>query len=303
MEERHKEILLRTMNDFMKFCDIVGLKWYLAFGAAIGAVRHKGLIPWDDDIDVYMPRADYERFLTMKGKIGEIAGDSLEGEYDLFGPRVSEEDMPFSVTKFCDMNSSIWEQERYPAVYGIFIDVFPLDACGADMVENEKFKNEYNATFKRYRRSFRRHNLKSWMDAFCEFNMHYCWSSFKDIFYYRPRRKALKEAFCNLDKSLVNAAGDWRIAYPAFSVAEKSSFPAEWIASSKKVPFENMEVAVPVENDKILGRIYGDYMQLPPKFDRISNHGQYFMDFRQRLSIAQIRREVKSGLHDKYLSH
>ena len=52
------------MRDFMKFCDAAGLDWYLAFGASIGAVRHKGLIPWDDDIDVYMPRPDYERLLN-----------------------------------------------------------------------------------------------------------------------------------------------------------------------------------------------------------------------------------------------
>ena len=62
METKQREILLRTMKDFMAFCDIAGLKWYLAYGSAIGAVRHNGFIPWDDDIDVYMPREDYERF-------------------------------------------------------------------------------------------------------------------------------------------------------------------------------------------------------------------------------------------------
>ena len=72
METKQREILLRTMKDFMAICDIAGLKWYLAYGSAIGAVRHNGFIPWDDDIDVYMPREDYERFLSMKGKISEI---------------------------------------------------------------------------------------------------------------------------------------------------------------------------------------------------------------------------------------
>ena len=54
MDDKYRAVLLRTMKDFMKFCDSAGLTWYLAFGAAIGAERHKGMIPWDDDIDVYV---------------------------------------------------------------------------------------------------------------------------------------------------------------------------------------------------------------------------------------------------------
>ena len=96
METKQREILLRTMKDFMAFCDIAGLKWYLAYGSAIGAVRHNGFIPWDDDIDVYMPREDYERFLSMKGKISEISGFSdystFYREYkNYFGITPSEE--------------------------------------------------------------------------------------------------------------------------------------------------------------------------------------------------------------------
>ena len=76
METKQREILLRTMKDFMAFCDIAGLKWYLAYGSAIGAVRHHGIIPWDDDIDVIMPRPDYDRLL-------EIAQQEDFGQYEL----------------------------------------------------------------------------------------------------------------------------------------------------------------------------------------------------------------------------
>ncbi|MDD6252758.1 MAG: phosphorylcholine transferase LicD [Candidatus Cryptobacteroides sp.] len=300
MDDRHKEVLLRTMRDFMKFCGKAGLRWYLAFGASIGAVRHKGMIPWDDDIDVYMPRADYERFLAMKGRIGEIAGGSLEGEYDIFGPRVSSEDMPFQITKFCDMNSSIWEQERYPSVYGVFIDVFPLDNCTDDIQSAQRFKDSYHQAFKHYRRSFRRHTFRAWIDSLKEGNLHYCTSTLLDLFYYRPRKKSLKERFIAMDKSLSGASGDWLITYAAYSDASKVAFPAGWAASSTEVPFENMSVPVPSGNDMILRKIYGDYMQLPAKFERISNHGQYFMDFTRRMTVDEIRTEIDKGLRDKY---
>lgn len=300
MDDRHKEILLRTMRDFMKFCDAAGLDWYLAFGASIGAVRHKGLIPWDDDIDVYMPRPDYERLLTMRGRVREIAGDILEGEYDLCGPRVSEEDMPFSITKFCDMNSTIWEQERYPSVYGVFIDIFPLDSFDGNIAAAQRFKDEYHSAFRKYRRSFRCHTFRAWGESLLEGNFHYCSGALLDLLWYRPRRKSLKARFCSMDRALAAGRGDWRITYSAFSPAEKVSFPAGCICGRTLIPFENMMVPVPSGNDEILRRIYGDYMQMPAKFERISNHGSFFMDFTRRMTITEIRSEIDNGFRDKY---
>ena len=59
-------------------------------------------------------------------------------------------------------------------------------------------------------------------------------------------------------------------------------------------------VPVPSGNDEILRRIYGDYMQMPAKFERISNHGSFFMDFTRRMTITEIRCEIDNGFRDKY---
>ena len=111
MDDKYRAALLRTMKDFIEFCDKTGLEWYLAFGSAIGAERHNGMIPWDDDMDVYMPRKDYERFLSMAGKVNGLV-PGLEGQYDIFSTRTGTEGYPVAIAKFTDMNSSIWEQER-----------------------------------------------------------------------------------------------------------------------------------------------------------------------------------------------
>ena len=203
METKQREILLRTMKDFMAFCDIAGLKWYLAYGSAIGAVRHNGFIPWDDDIDVYMPREDYERFLSMKGKISEISGGKLEGEYDICGARVSDSDVSFPFTKFCDMNSTIWEKKQYPVITGIFIDVFPLDKTGDDMAENDRLKDHYQACFRKYRRGFRKHSANYCFRALLEGRLKDCFKFITDNVLYRTRKHNYKKEFCRTNSSFM----------------------------------------------------------------------------------------------------
>lgn len=289
MDDKHKEVLLRTMRDFIGFCDKAGLRWYLAFGSAIGAVRHKGMIPWDDDIDVYMPRPDYERLLEMKGKVASITGGCLEGEYDIVGLRAGDDDLPFPFTKFCDMNSTMWEQERYPYVYGVFIDIFPLDECSADIAQVERVHRQYSVAFKKYRRSLRRYTMGKWFGALKDLNFQYCISAILDICFYRLAKVSLRKTFVDLDKSLSMSSGPFRMTYSAYSSAEKVCFPREWVEGYDEVQFENMMVRLPSGNDMILRKIYGDYMQFPPKYERISTHGQYFVDFTRRLSIEEIQ--------------
>ena len=65
--DEFKVYLLKTFKAFINFCEQHGLTYYAAFGTALGAVRHQGFIPWDDDVDVYMPREDYNRLLALRG--------------------------------------------------------------------------------------------------------------------------------------------------------------------------------------------------------------------------------------------
>ena len=64
-----KKALISTLKGFVNFCEQHNLRYYAAFGTALGAVRHHGIIPWDDDIDVYMPREDYNKFLSLRGTL------------------------------------------------------------------------------------------------------------------------------------------------------------------------------------------------------------------------------------------
>ena len=300
MDDKHRAVLLRTMRDFEKFCDKAGLQWYMAFGSAIGTVRHKGIIPWDDDIDVFMPRPDYERLLGMKDRIQEIAGNSLEGEYELIGARTSEADIPFMFTKFCDLHTTVWEKKHYPVIVGVFIDIFPLDRTGDDVEENRRLKEAYHDCFRKYRRSFRSHSFRSGVTAFFQGRFSESMKFLTDNLFYRPRKKEFKEEFCRLDRSMAERTGDNLISLSAYSAPDRVCWPASFFASAEEVTFENMTVKLPAGNDAILRQIYGDYMQLPPKFERVSGHSQYFADFTRRMTLREAKAEIQRRKKKRY---
>ena len=117
-----RELQLRLV-DIMEVVDKVcrenNLRYYLLAGTLIGAVRHKGFIPWDDDMDIAMPRRDYKIFMD---KAKELLPESIEGVDWRCDP-----EFPFYHGKVQDRNTTLVEKRDFNYVGGIFIDVFPLD--------------------------------------------------------------------------------------------------------------------------------------------------------------------------------
>ena len=97
---RFKSKLLGVLNKVMEVCEANNIHWYVGYGACIGAIRHKGCIPWDDDIDICMPRPDYDRFV-------EICKKTDLGDYEL--ARINETPNYYSYyVRMCDKNSTIY---------------------------------------------------------------------------------------------------------------------------------------------------------------------------------------------------
>ena len=98
---------------------------------------------------------------------------------------------------------------------------------------------------------------------------------------------------------MASRTGNMRICFCAYSKSAKVCHPAEYFDGTIDELFEGMTVKLPVGNDKILRQIYGDYMQLPPKFERVPGHAQYFADFSRRMTLTQAKAEIRSGKHKK----
>ena len=128
LEQLHR-VMLMMLKDFAALCEKESLRWYAAFGTAIGALRHAGFVPWDDDIDLYMPRAHLDRLVqaAQQGRFAQrycVVNASLDARYPLGTTRVMLRE-----TEFRDEALASRDFES-----GIFLDLFPLD----DLADDER---------------------------------------------------------------------------------------------------------------------------------------------------------------------
>jgi len=132
--EEQKQLALAILKSIADYCDKQGLRYYLAYGTMLGAVRHKGFIPWDDDIDIMMPRDDYNKFLN-----------EYNGYNDIYRVCSIEKDdsYPYTMAKVFDQRTklidfTLWKQYKYA---GVFVDIFPIDGLPSKTDEQEHLFN------------------------------------------------------------------------------------------------------------------------------------------------------------------
>ena len=274
-KKRWNDILMGCLHKFEEICEAHQLTYFCVGGTVIGAVRHGGMIPWDDDIDVAMPRPDYDRFLQLCKTIDL-------GHYELATPEMKG--YPFFFSKFCDKDTSLIEIENVPCLYGIFIDIFPIDGTSSDKAEaTQMMKN-----FKR---------ISNKIDATIA---HLTFGEYLSLLF-QPKqwgRMAFQTAAFllgreNIRKRLINklnaiaTSHDFNasqyIANYGGAWAEKEIHPKEWILPLTKKHFEETEVYIPGNYHEYLTQMYGDYMQLPPEEKRISHHNHAFVDLYKRV--------------------
>ncbi len=253
LEDMQQESL-RILKLFAAFCDEFGLRYSLAGGTLLGAVRHRGFIPWDDDVDVMLPRPDYEHFRTLSKEMYERTGLILQGY-----PNVQSKNPSYIAL----VNPVIKRKSHYfRETYRFGIDVFPVDGLPVDEKEAEKI-------YKRAKR-LRRILQLSFADR----------SSANSI-----GRLIVKNAFAFVD-SLVSIGRrseqqlvDLAVRYPYESSSYVGSVAWGLYGTGERMEKEAFEnfVPLPFEGhdfnavgcwDSYLSGIYGNYMQLPPERDR-----------------------------------
>lgn len=276
-KDTYKKILLQTMKDFIKFCEENNLKYIAAYGTVLGAVRHKGLIPWDDDIDVYMVREDYNKFLSLKNKL-------INTSYEIIDHKDNDYYLPFA--KFCNKHTTIWGVKELPFVMGVFIDIFPLDYVPNTKSETNRLIHQFQKSWSNYYRCLIRPKYTTRIKTL-EIR-----SLLADIYnnIYKPFKKIVYSHFLKIEQKLQEVKGTDYIRYTVSNYPiTRLIHPKSWIEDTIEVPFENLYIKIPREYDKYLTNEFGNYMKLPPLEKRISDHVYYFIDLTRRMTINEIK--------------
>lgn len=255
--------ILKTIDSF---CKENNLTYYLAEGTLLGAIRHQGFIPWDDDTDIVMPREDYDRFVKLFGK-QEINNCLLLNEttYEKYHIIFSK----VITTKNTGFINTI---DNFPEKYqGPFVDVFPLDQGIA--VESEKrrikirkYRDMLLLKVKYIKANSKRRKVYKILSYFY---------SFKKL--HSKLRKLV--TFYN-GKAETGYWVNFASSYPP----KQETFPKDAFGEPKMVKFEGYLFPVPRNSDLILKTMYGNYMQLPPVGKRMAKHSFKYVGGEEVLS-------------------
>lgn len=252
---------LEMCKVFTTICDKLHLKYYLMGGSMLGAVRHQGYIPWDDDLDVGMPRKDYDIFLNK-------ASQFLPSSYFL-QTHITDPEYPYNFAKLRDSNTTFVEiaVKNLHINHGVFIDIFPLDIYPDGKIKQKWLEFRKKLTEVRIRDAvyFKKKPSYSLSSKIAILVSKFIYRDYKDAVFYREKLITS----CKHGTKLANHGGAWKT---------KEIVPMDWYGEGKMVDFEGIKLRIPSKSDKWLSQVYGDYMQLPPKEKRIAHHYTEFFD-------------------------
>lgn len=245
-----KEIDLEILKEFIYICDKLHLKYYILGGTLLGAIRHKGFIPWDDDIDVGLLRADYEIFIDK-------AQDLMKDKYFLQTYKTDKE-FPANFAKIRNSNTTFIESAigHCKINHGAFIDIFPLDY----------YPNKISCFFILKKKLLTLRITYAYNNKILKNKIKIARIISKFVY---PSIVTAIQKREKLYKSIENGS---RIANYSGTWGKREIVPKEWYGEGAEVLFEGIKVMAPKEYDKWLTQVYGDYMTLPPVEKRKSHH-------------------------------
>lgn len=262
MEDVQK-ISLAILKFIANICEREGFRYCLMYGTLIGAIRHKGFIPWDDDVDIMMPRPDYEKFLRYA-----YSHKDEFAPYEIFNREVNSEYI-YSITRVSDSRYIIDKEDEKNCGMGIFIDIYPYDGLGDDKANALKILARTNYLCNKII-DITRTNIKIPktlnLKGRIAFWLGLRFSTLRGVDYYINKLNKNKKNF-TFDSSTYVGPAMWFFTRPEKVLFERSLFD-----NLIKVPFEDGEFFVSADYDKLLTQEYGDYMKLPPVEKRIYHH-------------------------------
>lgn len=245
-----KRMQIEILDDIVSFCEAHGLRYFLAYGTLLGALRHKGYIPWDDDIDIHMPRPDYEKFVALYNSdknCNAVVTHEKNRRYHV----------PFA--KVYRKGTLVKEMFYKQSVFGVYVDIFPLDGikekwqafiCGQCI----KFMYIKTFIFCKHQSLARKARIAVTKLILLPFTEHLILGTMKRI----ATRYGYDQ--CTQVCSFGSRS------------AVREILPREVFEKSTMLTFEGKPYRAPQGYDRYLRQKYGEYMTLPHEEKRVSTH-------------------------------
>ena len=255
LEKLHKEEI-EILDTIVEICEKNNLRYVLVGGTLLGAVRHQGYIPWDDDLDIGMPRKDYEQFL-------KVTENELKDNYmlDYYGTN-KKYWIPFAKVRIKD---TIYQEEllrNYKTNHGIWIDIFPLDNAESENENGIIFRQRLISFFKKIALLKLQNYTKSKIKNFIKYIVKYTININAIV---RIENYLMQLNKNDNSKYFVNFGSQYGI--------KKQTHLKEKYFPAKELEFEGKKYKVPNDYDYVLTKIYGkNYMELPPIEKRVTHN-------------------------------
>lgn len=259
---QHK--MLDILKVFISFCEDHDLQYWAGGGTCLGALRHQGFIPWDDDLDVFMPRPDYEMFWEIWNT------ESSDSQYKLCRTGKSN-NYHHRVMQLVDCKTTFinLRNVQEDIEHGVYIDIIPMDAAATHFIPR-LYQIYYAITFSVF-------NIQCLPELQGGKLMRLAVAAFlrliqkKETRYRIWRRAEEKMTHVKWDNA------EYAVELTTSFKSLKRLWPRKWFRV-KKAPFEDIMINIPSGAEEYMSAIYGDYMQLPPVEERKVRHNTVFID-------------------------
>lgn len=243
---QYKELLNQLLGEIVEVCEREHITYYLAYGTLLGAVRHHGFIPWDDDLDIYVPIEDYPRLLhLLRKRKDRVVLDYQDGSFWLnFG-------------KYGNAKTLVVDniQNGKPKKRGVSVDIFPLIGCrkiGGGYIY--RLIGKMRSVLWLYEGGYSLRTIEAAAAAVCS-------AVGMNEAFWRKRLQACEASF----------ADDTQVGHPVTRQIKRDVHPKVCFHPAQMM-FEGSSRCIPSGYDQVLSNLYGSYMTLPPEAQRVKTH-------------------------------
>lgn len=281
-------IVLDIFKEFHKLCTDNGLRYFAIGGTAIGAIRHRGFIPWDDDIDVVMPRKDYEKFKEISLKLSE----ELE-----FIDMTEDPMSPTLFGKIQKTNTSYVSRGiiNTPSAYsGVFMDIMPIDGVPSNKIVYYIHRLKLKVTFRMITRMvYEKNTITEKRDVRTVVK-----ALITSLFFTLNSVESLKRRYVKLNKrydfDTSRFLGRTWLMGTHDGMQAAARYYQEDFSDYEELLFEDTAIRMPIGYDRYLSSLYPNYMTLPPKDKQAPRHNDGIIDLNRSYKYYAAKKQGKT---------